>query len=478
MNKLLIVEDEKVIRQGIKVMVMRSGVPIHEIIDCRNGLEALEIVKNQEIDVMITDIRMPKMDGITLVKEIQKMAVKPKVIVVSGYDDFSYAVELLRNGAREYLLKPVEREKITSILEKLQKEIEEEEHQKVNKVKLARKQLKYFLLDKTDDAPYEVEEEMSCLLEEQNYFVICVNCKGYKSFLGSIVDIENIEEQEIFIITENQKSEFITQVLKDAVYGESKRHRGINELRQAYKEAIMARKEAFLKKKKTTIECDQNNKKMDEVIERLVQLIGTDKVEESIKAIRIFQYKIEEGKVSVQEFESFVQRLMGKIEETYQNIIDRESDSLKDLKIIYRFDSQIEYFEALIQWLKELHETIEKEFNDYKNKQKIQKAITYIHENYSKDLNMAVVSNYISMNYSLFSVVFKQYTGMNFVNYLKKIRFDEAKRLLTSTDKKIIEISEMIGYENEKHFMKVFKSNFGVSPTEYRKNTQIGCREN
>ena len=87
---------------------------------------------------------------------------------------------------------------------------------------------------------------------------------------------------------------------------------------------------------------------------------------------------------------------------------------------------------------------------------------------------MAVVSNHVSMNYSLFSLSFKQYTGMNFVNYLKMIRIGEAKRLLEETDEKIIDISQKVGYENEKHFMKTFKSVCGVSPSEYRKNMQMG----
>ena len=103
----------------------------------------------------------------------------------------------------------------------------------------------------------------------------------------------------------------------------------------------------------------------------------------------------------------------------------------------------------------------------------IHKTMDYIEENYAKDLNMAVVSNYISMNYSLFSYSFKQYTGSNFVNYLKEIRMREAKKLLTETDMKIIEISQAVGYDNEKHFMKIFKATCGVSPTEYRHNAYL-----
>lgn len=103
----------------------------------------------------------------------------------------------------------------------------------------------------------------------------------------------------------------------------------------------------------------------------------------------------------------------------------------------------------------------------------MKQAIAYIDENFDKDLNMAVISNYVSMNYSLFSYAFKQYTGKNFVNYLKELRVNEAKRLLEETDLRVIEISQKVGYENEKHFMKLFKSQCGVSPTEYRKNMQF-----
>jgi len=117
-----------------------------------------------------------------------------------------------------------------------------------------------------------------------------------------------------------------------------------------------------------------------------------------------------------------------------------------------------------------MHEKIRAQGDDHGVGQKMQQAIAYIQENYNKDLNMAVVSNYISMNYSVFSFEFKNYAGVNFVTYLKELRMKEAKKLLEETDKKIIEISQMVGYENEKHFMKLFKSICGVSPSEYRKN--------
>ena len=101
---------------------------------------------------------------------------------------------------------------------------------------------------------------------------------------------------------------------------------------------------------------------------------------------------------------------------------------------------------------------------------KIQTAVKYIKENYTRDINMAMVSNEVSMNYSLFSSAFKNYTGTNFVGYVRDLRINEAKRLLSETPLKVNEIAAKVGYDNEKHFMKSFKAIVGVSPTEYRKN--------
>ena len=109
MNTLLVVEDEKLIRQGIVAMIRRSSVPVKEILECRNGEEALEILRKQRVDVMFTDIRMPKMDGLTLVNKIEELSQKPVVIVLSGYDEFSYAVEMMKHGVRDYILKPIKR---------------------------------------------------------------------------------------------------------------------------------------------------------------------------------------------------------------------------------------------------------------------------------------------------------------------------------------------------------------------------------
>ena len=124
MKSILIVEDEKMIRLGIKAMVSRATVPVEHIYDCKNGEEALDILKKEYIEVMLTDIRMPKMDGLQLIEEAQKLPHVPEIVILSGYDDFNYAVQVMRCGVREYLLKPIERTKMNELLEKRDRELE------------------------------------------------------------------------------------------------------------------------------------------------------------------------------------------------------------------------------------------------------------------------------------------------------------------------------------------------------------------
>ena len=199
-----------------------------------------------------------------------------------------------------------------------------------------------------------------------------------------------------------------------------------------------------------------------------VQLIGTDRRDDAARAWGQFFYEVKNGRIETAQYEACMEDFFREAAKTYRNVIEEEA--LKEIREPFAEDCIDVYEEKLMQFIFALWESINSQLDVNRNGQKIQRAVDYIEQNYAKDLNMAVVSNYISMNYSLFSYSFKQYTGSNFVNYLKDIRMREAKRLLAETDMRIIEISQEVGYDNEKHFMKIFKSSCGVSPSEYRRN--------
>lgn len=506
MKTVLIVEDEKMIRQGIKTMIQRSGVPVEIIMECNNGIMALEILKNQEVDVMFTDIRMPKMDGIELVTAIQDLPHKPLVAVISGYDDFSYAVEMLRLGVKEYILKPVDREKITEVLTKLENEIQRTKVNAKENRSIGNQQLKYLVMNENI-----TQSEIDVLVNTyedtffRNYVVYCLNNTATeREDDGAFVYLNNIDDSELFITEDTERESFLRKEMRGRYVGISRIHTGLLELKEAYKESLRARAAAFwtetpvvdfeetisssdpeenVKNQDSPIDGKEFKKnKMEKTLEpepdentmiQLAQMLGTERAEEAIATLkRIF----EGAKTGYYDFDHMQQNLkvfFKQIREVYKNVVKSEEEKLEQFEHIYRYPCASKLFDDILAFLKTFVEVMNNQFDDYKNKQKIQMAIRYITENYDKDLNMAVVSNYISMNYSLFSYVFKQYTGSNFVNYLKDLRMKEAKRLLEETDLRVNEISQKIGYDNEKHFMKTFKSVCGVSPTEYRRNMQF-----
>lgn len=489
MKTVLIVEDEKMIRKGIKTMVERSGVPVEVIIECKNGLMALDILKNQRIDVMFTDIRMPKMDGIELVREIQKLKHKPFIVAISGYDDFSYAVELMRMGVREYLLKPVERDKVKEILEKFNKEITESREKDSEIRTIFYRQLKLVMLNHNVSLKeIEVMAKEHTYLFNNEYVVCCIPKSDGTDYESSqYIYLNDIDKSDVIIVSSENIDYLLRGELKGKYVGISSPYINLEKLSTAYNEAFFARQVAFINSEEnveyeegiiarnseeTESETDEDIISLAEV-EGIAQMLGTDKYKTAIKQVEMLKYNTIRKKYSVELSYKALMVLINKISNLYQRVLDIEESILNNFKNPLNYDNIDDYFEDLLSWLTKTGYEINSQFDDYKNKSKVHKAIKYINENYNKDLNMAVVSNYISMNYSLFSQSFKQYTGSNFVDYLKKLRINEAKRLLEETDLRINEVSYKVGYNNEKHFMKIFKNTTGVSPSQYRKNTQL-----
>ncbi|NLL79906.1 MAG: response regulator [Clostridiales bacterium] len=495
MKTLLIVEDEKMIRQGIRAMIQRSGVPVETIMECNNGQVALEILESQKIDAMFTDIRMPKMDGIELVRRVRALPERPLIVAVSGYDDFSYAVEMLRSGVKEYLLKPLDREKLKEVMEKLENELVRQEEEKEDSRRLGCQQLKYMLLNPTisEKEVQAVVDRFEGQLLEGEYFVCCAG--------GGEEDIEirtgflrlgEVEGNYLYIIQKENRERFLDNELRESCVGISGLHRGIASLRKAYEEAGTARKEAFIRSRlrveyKSEPSEEKGNATEGETGEnrsvgwqqgaetmpdmyKIAQMVGTDKFTEGLKELEKLIFAMKHSKGSAGVFEEQMGGLIGWFKDIYRNTAGEELKELDRFDNPYCFDNVDRYLEELTDWIIRLHEKLDSRTGDYRNKQKIQDALGYISKNYATDLNMAVVSNYVSMNYSLFSFAFKEYTGQNFVSYLKRLRMEKAKKLLAETELRIVEISQRVGYENEKHFMKLFKNECGVSPTEYRKN--------
>ena len=317
MNNILIAEDEKLIRAGIRTMTERSGVPFREIFEAKNGEEALAILREKPVDLLLTDIRMPKMDGIDLVRALHAEGYSPVIMAISGYDDFSYAVEMLRNGVSEYLLKPLERDKFKEALEKAEALVHEKDR-----------------------------------------------------------DLKDIEA-ELEVARQEKLRDFFT-----------------SEARQAKpSEALVADAKKYFTESRRT---------------RRLQLVGTGKVEELNTEWHSFFEAARRGYVDGEEF---IQELIldaKELADIYSGALSEEKKtrllSLKESDILAcgSLENLEETFMNFLIGMQRDSEALHEE----PVRRKISLAIRYIEENYASDINMAVVSNYVSMNYSLFSYVY------------------------------------------------------------------------
>ncbi|MWV45393.1 response regulator [Paenibacillus sp. HJL G12] len=509
MYKLLIIDDERNIRIGLKAMIEREYPSLYSIRLAAGGVEALELYRDERADMIITDIRMPGMDGLELIQELNRSPLPPAVVILSGYDDFQYAKEAITYRVREYLLKPIVREELYQALNRITDDLKQEhevnqELEKLNKYKdeQAADQLNYIFLH--PDIP-ELEIRSRCAkaglhLLTQPYVTGVIQGEprqdsDFKKLWAEHFTGENSiaftdKDRNLVVITSDESlfTDFI-------VYAQEKRlHVGIGvsavnkepeKVKHSYFQAKQALKYQILQAKKDAsiyYYKDVNHLTMpqglpEEEIRRLANLLGTGRKQE-IQELWHCIFNVQTIKRHNISYLEQLSRLVNELvfDQVFTSYGEASVEILKSYKKIgylYHSETISDYIHDAEDLLLRLDGYIKDIKEAHIGHAEMKAAIEYIGQNYDKPLNMATVSNHVSLNYSYFSETFKHFTGMSFVPYLKKVRIDKAKDLLEETHRKVYEIADQVGFENVKQFNRVFRELEGVSPMEYREKTWI-----
>ncbi|MFF2888915.1 response regulator [Paenibacillus sp. NPDC057967] len=518
MRKLLIVDDEKNIRIGLKAMIERELPGRYDITFAVNGADALERLKEQVIDLLITDIRMPVMDGIELINQLQEMEGKPEVMILSGHDDFQYAREAMRCEVRMYLLKPIVREELVEALTMLEETLVKKEtisHQ-FKQISDQMKehietQFNYVFL-RSDLEEGEIEERLGKLelpelgggyrlallkwpdagqrgrdqgqkfafldlvlkrlgsqaealtLRFMNRHGHLVVLTGYPELLSAI---EELIQQQVEMRVKMGASKWTGRLARvNEAYGQAERALNYSLF---YKHSVCLRYEE--------LEGRESNYELPIAsIKKISNMLGTDRESDVMSLFKEVVDLRVVMKYDISYMEGISRAFNELVFDQVFNVYGEESVEIlklyKSVADLYSFWDFQDYYHHVETLLKKLDLYVGNMKNIHNDNREMNKAIQYIHENYNNELNMAMVSNYISMNYSYFSQAFKEYTNESFVNYLKKIRIGKAKELLASTNLKVHEVGERAGFENAKHFHRVFRELEGVSPNEFRQKEQ------
>ncbi len=445
--KILVVDDEKFIRQGIKYM-LEEEIDDIQVVLSSNGLEALDKIDNQKIDIIITDIKMPLMDGIKLISEIRKNNKEIPIYVLTGFNEFEYAQQCIDYKIEKYILKPIEKEEIVElIIDSIKKILKNKEEEKKDIIE----EIKYEFLkeEKSNDVILSRLNKIGIRSKEYRFFYFKTDDK---------VKEENIIEYDdgyLLIASPDYKMEKINyEILLETDISSD-----IGDLLKQLE--IIKNYINIIDKKHISYKMIKNNNLKFYHDEKIIKLLELLKKGEKYLAINLFDDIFSDDKIKKYEWTFYreIYNSMKRIvfDEYTNNGIEYENLNFKNIE---------EYKNILLNKIMESYDNMGK--SNSIEEIYIEKAKKYIAENYRNDLNMAMVSNYVSLNYSYFSFLFKKYVDTSFSDYVNKVRIERAKELLKKVDYKIYDIAEEVGYKNSKYFIKIFKKYEKISPNEYK----------
>ncbi|EGA90850.1 two component transcriptional regulator, AraC family protein [Planococcus donghaensis MPA1U2] len=372
MHKLLIVDDEWMIREGLEKTVPWNEWNIEVVGTAKNGYEALEILKKLTVDILLTDIRMPKMNGLELIEVCKQQYPSMRIVLLSGHDEFSYAQKALRLGVSDYLLKPTDFHELKRVMLTASQEL--------------------MMAKETFDS-------------------------GLPLLLESLIASPSTDKFEQL----KQQPEF----------------------KSGYGTMIIYHKEGNLPK----IE-----------FENFLSI----KTKESATILFFYQLENEEHwKQLISDQTNFLQQ------SGFKGIIKTGSFS-EEIEQLYSL-----YLQATAASLPLYQDQCLEVYlyNENKRDPSILNIIQFVSDNLEMPLNQTEFAKELHMSNSNFSKVFKQYTGMNFVDFITEKRIAKAKELLTYTNLKTTEIAQQIGYPEVRYFHQVFKKRVGCSPGGFREET-------
>jgi len=377
---LLLVDDEKPIREKLINNTDWTGND-YQVFAAADGAEALEIIKNKGIDILVTDIQMPKLSGMNLIEKARESSSQLKVIVISGFAEFEYAQKSIRFGVNEYLLKPFRSKKLLEVVNKARDELIEEKN---NEQRLA-----------------SLRAEMSSYINENKL----------NSIYNWLIDDQFFQHQSLIM----------DRIDLNAV------------LKRGSRDDILKTVNKIIDELESV---DLNREKLYVVLNNLIL--------ESFKIIKDLDYRVED-----------LLEIINK-----ERIEKIDSENLKEIEIILK------------EFLLRLHDLIS--FNpDDKNQQIISEMKEYIAANYQDGITLSEMARKFNLSSGHLSNLFHEETGESFSDYLNMIRLNKAKELLKTTDDKIYQIADQLGFNDAYYFSSWFKKLVGASPTTYRDNINL-----
>ena len=524
---ILIVDDEFRIGQLIRRLIHFEELGL-ELIDVFDDSEkALGAILLHHPDVVISDIKMPGMDGLELVRRTQEAGIASRFVFVSGFREFEYAHKALQYGVEDYLLKPVKEEDLNNILQKLsdgheqvlqhrreEKQLQEEarrgryirgfdliqaiesagewvDWQELNRMMQSNVQngkmlafllqLDYYDASQQDDIQDRMvinnlitmtEDRLRPHLYEQLYAVqdktLMIGLLNYAPAASTMV------RQELYTVYADVRrylSGFPEYVATLAFGEEITPQQGKLSLQTARQR--MNWRIALGANRIIGPEHFVTNPKLGELVTiARAQLQNAVEALNAAAASRVWQDLVRQIQSNPQNDPALYYTLARCFLNTFYGDLtwdERRTRQCRNWLEQVRHCWQLPQLNELVeQAIAEELQTQQKEL-DNQTARPVRMALDYIAENYAQKIGLDEIAEMLQMNSSYFSTLFKKETGRNFQNYLTEYRIEKAKELLRTTNETMMSVAEQVGYQDTRYFSQCFVKVVGVKPSLYRK---------
>lgn len=528
MIKVFLAEDEYVVREGIKTKVPWTENGYEFCGEASDGELALPMIEKCRPDILITDIKMPFMDGLQLARLVRTKYPETEIVFLTGYAEFEYAKEAIRLGAAEYLSKPVNSAEIIQALAPIKKKVEEREQE--------REMLEFYRNEMRENTEHDKSDYFTALVSGNSntaellqmaddldinlaaacYNILLLKVKSdyheqveySKSVLERFNEIEDIctegnpvafdrsPEGKAYIFRGDSKesleadiNDFIKNIKEKFDSHSHIRYFGgvgdsvmrLGELPQCYESAERAFAHRYLLEgnriiRNGDVRGEIGNESIDEVI--VPNQLDRTGFSEFMKL-----GAIDEIKFFVEDF------FYGSGSSTIKSLLMRQyvvvdaflkvTDFVKSVggdtskleavnekrETLATENGAIEYFCRIMETAIRERDNISRD----KNGKRVSEIIRYIEDNYTnEELSLNMVAEHMNFSPNHLSTIFSQETGQTLIKYLTDLRIKKAKELLKCTSMKAAEICEAVGYKDSHYFSYIFKKNVGMSPMEFR----------
>ncbi len=520
MHKIIFVDDEAIIREGITSCVPweELGFELCAVFD--QGQAALDYIREHPVDVVFSDINMPRMNGLELSKVLNRDFPEIKVLLLTGYDDFDYAQQALRNQVREFILKPITRSELSSVLVTVGVELDKEKKKRLQDELLqARLKESFPLLRErylcrlvSNGASAEALAEQSAWYQWENrkelyQLAVAVLPPDWSEMdrLALVESLSSLLERadEVFfdrrdnlvLLLQGETALQLKDRLKQgadklfalaASLNKTMLYIGCGEVVdkpalleasfQGARRAVEYGRSCGL----TSVVSIQDIRKrqnsspevLDRYTEQIVSCLSEGEVVASVETLKSMRNYLEGCYHSPEELFGIFIRLYSRISHFLQVMnLELESGPWDTLTPVH-LDS-LEKGEAFFRSLMEEIGTLIRRRRDDTLLSRIDRARSIIKENYKdKNFSLQDICRELYLSTSQFSLLFKEGTGKTFVEYLTALRMEEAKRLLLSTDLKGYEVAEQVGFGDPRYFSISFKKHWGMTAMEYRRTRE------